>query len=237
MIFATVGTHYFDALVICLDSLAGAGALDDEIVIQIGHGGQYVPRYCRYFRVAPTLEPFERAADLVIGHGGTGTTLEILALGKPLISVANPAMQDNHQHEFLTSLEQRGLVTYCKDLDKLSTFIAAQRKRTSVQLNAGSAFASALSNQLSSLPSTRKKHSGWLTRLAAHWAQKNAIDAAATRRRPRLSEDLWHLVVDPRQPVHSPHQNQVLDGGEEIVGPLHGGTSTLAISRNASPTA
>lgn len=46
-----------------------------------------------------------RRADLIITHAGTGSLMEFLPMGRPLIAVANPAKADNHQLEFLHALD------------------------------------------------------------------------------------------------------------------------------------
>jgi beta-1,4-N-acetylglucosaminyltransferase len=215
VIFATVGTHYFDELTRCLDEAVGSGAVSDELVIQIGYGGDYLPRHCRYFRGAPTLEPFERAADVVVGHGGTGTTLEVLSMGKPLISVANPAMLDNHQHEFLLALEQLQLVTYCRNLAELPGMIAAQRVRSVRQLGDSSRLVTALDRLIVGLPRRARRNGSLLTRVADWFAGRYAIDVASTRRRPHQATDLWHLLIDPREPQR---RQQYQPGGGEHSG-------------------
>ena len=124
MIFVTVGTIRFDELVQEIDKAVEQGRICMEVVIQIANG-LYEPSHCRCFRTAPDLEPYYAQANLVIGHGGTGTTLEVLERGLRLISVANPSMIDNHQHEFLEALESLGYVKYCRELTKLPEFINA----------------------------------------------------------------------------------------------------------------
>jgi beta-1,4-N-acetylglucosaminyltransferase len=122
MIFVTVGTWRFDKLVEAIDRAVGEGRIDRPVLLQIAHG-LYVPSHCRYFRQAPSLAPYYQEAELVVAHGGTGTTLEVLERRLPLISVANPDVQDNHQDEFLEALEHVGYVTYCRDLTTLPDLI------------------------------------------------------------------------------------------------------------------
>lgn len=180
MIFVTVGSTHFDDLVRCVDEAVGAGSITDSVVMQIGHGGSYEPRYVdRFFRLAPRLDEFERAADLVVGHGGTGTTLEVLQMGRPLISVANPAVQDNHQVEFLLALEQLGLVTYCRDLSLLPGLIASPPVRARHPGRCG--IATDLSEILGGLR-TRAGGRTWIQRLAASMVRGIRVDPARVRR-------------------------------------------------------
>lgn len=123
MIFVTVGSFFFDELIEQVDLAVGGGQITEEIIMQIGYGGSYEPVHCHYFRSAPGLDDYYKQANLVIGHGGTGTTFEVLERGLRLISVSNPNLSDNHQREFLESLEQRGLIKYCRNLVALPTLI------------------------------------------------------------------------------------------------------------------
>lgn len=123
MIFVTVGSMFFDELIVSVDQAVGAGLICKEVVMQIGHGGAYQPRYCEFFRSRPGLDLYYERAELVVGHGGTGTTLEVIEKGLRLISVCNPNLAGNHQNDFLEALEQRGFLRYCRDLADLPRII------------------------------------------------------------------------------------------------------------------
>ncbi len=96
MIFVTVGSFFFDELIREVDLDVGEGRIINKVIMQIGYGGSYEPVHCEYFRSSPGLDAYYKRADLVIGHGGTGTTLEVLERGLRLISVSNPNLSDNH---------------------------------------------------------------------------------------------------------------------------------------------
>lgn len=49
----------------------------------------------------------------------------VLERGRRLVSVRNPDMADDHQHEFLSELDTMGLVSYCRNLKDLPKYIAA----------------------------------------------------------------------------------------------------------------
>ena len=120
MIFVTVGTTDFDALVERMDALAGD--LDEEIVAQIGRG-VYEPSACEHFRFAPSLDPYYERARLVVAHGGLGTAIEVLQRGLPLIGVSNPDRYDRHQEDLLRTLSERGHMIWCHTLDDLPAAI------------------------------------------------------------------------------------------------------------------
>ena len=129
MLFVTVGTTDFDALTARMDELAPR--LNEEVIIQIGRGA-YVPRQAQHFRFAPSLEEYYQKARLVVSHGGLGTLIEVLRLGKPLIGVSNPDRFDLHQNDLLGELERGGYLLWCRDLASLEDDIrriAAMRFR------------------------------------------------------------------------------------------------------------
>jgi len=114
MIFVTVGTGSFDELVKAVDELKAVGKIKEEIIIQIG-SGKYTPKFCKWFRFAPSLGEYYKNASLIISHGGPGIVYEILDLGKPLIAVPNLKRTDpRHQVEFLEAVSESGSVIYCR---------------------------------------------------------------------------------------------------------------------------
>ena len=197
MILVTVGTHWFDELIEVVDVAVGAGAIESEVLLQTGFGGAYTPRFCRYVTIVPTLAPFYAESTLVVGHGGTGTTLEVLFMGKPLISVANPMMKDNHQDEFLNALEAEGMVAFCRDLSRLPEMINgfAFRKKT---ISAGARLASAISADIRGARPRTKRPDGLLSRMAGRLIKRCEIDPRRTERQSSIREDVFALVKDPR---------------------------------------
>jgi len=129
MIFVTVGTTEFDALVRAMDALSAEPG--EAVTMQIGHGG-YEPVHSEFFRFAPSLASYYEQADLVVAHGGLGTTTEVLRLGKPLVSVSNPDRYDRHQEDLLEVLDEAGHLLWCRDLDRLGRAITEARGRVFV---------------------------------------------------------------------------------------------------------
>lgn len=62
----------------------------------------------KLWKFKPSLEEEYERADLVISHAGSGTILDVLRLGKPLIVVPNPTLLDNHQEELASALAELG---------------------------------------------------------------------------------------------------------------------------------
>jgi len=124
MIFVTVGSTDFDALVARMDELAPH--LGDEVVMQIGLG-EYAPRHGRYLRFAPSLDEYYAQAEIVVAHGGLGTIVEALERGKKLVCVVNPTTYDRHQEHLLRLFSEQGCLLWCQDLAHLEQAIGQAR--------------------------------------------------------------------------------------------------------------
>ncbi|XP_031492908.1 uncharacterized protein LOC116259304 [Nymphaea colorata] len=119
IVFVTVGTTCFDALVRAVNSeqvrtiLLNKGYTD--LLIQLGRGsfrpsksaGENGSLVVDYFTFSPSIADHLRSASLVISHAGSGSIFETLHLGKPLIVVVNEDLMDNHQCELAEELAER----------------------------------------------------------------------------------------------------------------------------------
>lgn len=127
MILVTVGTTLtFDDLIQTVDELAAAQFFDEKVICQIGHGS-YIPKHCEYFKFQKNLDALIDQASLIVCHGGTGSTLELLIKEKRFVAVANPKGADNHQAQFLTRLGQQTPILWTADLQQLATMIDKAR--------------------------------------------------------------------------------------------------------------
>jgi beta-1,4-N-acetylglucosaminyltransferase len=101
-----------------------ASALRDSTVFTLNREGVDI----ELWTFKPSLQADYRRADLVISHAGTsfdsapwnlthvgigsGTILDVLRLGKPLIVIPNTTLLDDHQQQLASSLAELGhLVT------------------------------------------------------------------------------------------------------------------------------
>ncbi|HSN75211.1 MAG TPA: PssE/Cps14G family polysaccharide biosynthesis glycosyltransferase [Anaerolineae bacterium] len=125
MIFVTVGTTDFDALVIAADALAASSA--EPVIIQIGHG-EVEPQHAQWLRFAPSLDSYYDQADVVVTHGGLGTVTEVLRRGLRMVGVSNPDRFDRHQDQILQAFEQAGHLVWCRDLAELLAAIERARR-------------------------------------------------------------------------------------------------------------
>ncbi|MCJ1404730.1 N-acetylglucosaminyldiphosphodolichol N-acetylglucosaminyltransferase catalytic subunit alg13 [Xylographa trunciseda] len=137
--FLTVGaTAPFDALITA--SLSGPflaalrAASYTDLLLQHGSSAVFAPRAAAAAgqEHGLTVQGFEfnreglgremRAAKgtaggvegCVVSHAGSGSILDALRLGVPLIVVPNPALLDNHQAELAEELAAQGYVVYGK---------------------------------------------------------------------------------------------------------------------------
>ncbi|KAH8267839.1 hypothetical protein KR026_009005, partial [Drosophila bipectinata] len=136
-VYVTVGTTKFDALIAAISSEAGIRALKDrkckKLIIQHGNSVPLTPeavqritrRYgiqIEQYKFRPNKEDI-RKADLIIGHAGAGTCMDILNNNKHGLIVINDQLMDNHQWELARQLASENYLYYTKvtDLDEQLT--------------------------------------------------------------------------------------------------------------------
>ncbi len=126
MILVFTGTTYrFDPLVKAVDKIVPK--IKEKIVIQIGRS-KYKPKNCGYFKFKQSLIQDIKKANLIISHGGAGTTYEVLKLGKKLISIDNPNVNDSHQPDLLGKLSKEKYCLWCNDPERIYEFIIKAKK-------------------------------------------------------------------------------------------------------------
>ncbi|KAF5180160.1 Udp-n-acetylglucosamine transferase subunit alg13-like protein [Thalictrum thalictroides] len=135
MVFVTVGTTCFDALVKAVDTQEVKEELFKKgythLLIQMGRGS-FIPTKSAgglgclavdYFTFSSSIADNLKSASLVISHAGSGSIFETLRLGKPLIVVVNEDLMDNHQSELAEELAERKHL-YCAHPQALYSTIA-----------------------------------------------------------------------------------------------------------------
>ncbi|KAG2367468.1 glycosyltransferase family 1 protein [Suillus spraguei] len=138
LVFVTVGSTRFDALVEAVISDPVLGTLRDSgysrLILQRGNSDikseEFNKESCaiqrhgvdiKIWRFKPSIQDECDQADLVISHAGSGTILDVLRLGKPLIVVPNPTLLDNHQEELASALQILGHLKATSIQDLVST--------------------------------------------------------------------------------------------------------------------
>lgn len=116
-VFVTVGFENFpfNRLIQVMDEGVERGLIPRPILIQTGHS-RYEPRFCLWERFLPfdKMMSYLRRADIIVCHGGVGTTLLALSLGKIPILFPRQARYhehvDDHQKEFVSKMVELGKV-------------------------------------------------------------------------------------------------------------------------------
>ncbi|VIO97812.1 glycosyltransferase 28 domain containing 1, putative [Brugia malayi] len=127
-----IGSTEFDALIRVvverkfLESLKEIGITD--LLIQMGKGkielekGNHYGININYYRYKDDILQDIAEADLVIGHAGAGTCLEVLRYKKPLVVVVNEELMNNHQWELAERLQELGHI-FCTRPNDLAEVI------------------------------------------------------------------------------------------------------------------
>ncbi len=129
--FVTVGLERFpfDRLLRCVDRLVETGAIRQPVFGQIGHS-TYEPRHFEFCRFLPFHQMRERLeqADAVVCHGGVGTILLALHLGKvPLVFPRRAEFGeqlDDHQLDLARRLTDGERVLVAPTEERLADHIA-----------------------------------------------------------------------------------------------------------------
>jgi beta-1,4-N-acetylglucosaminyltransferase len=139
-VFASVGTHpqQFDRLLRQLDVLAGGKK--HKVFAQTGNCS-FSPKNFPFKRFLSDSEYRERIAwaDVVVSHGGAGTIINSMLLGKKLVVV--PRLKrfgehtNDHQLDLARALEREGKVIAVDDMSGLGK---AVERAASFKPNAGS---------------------------------------------------------------------------------------------------
>ncbi|KAJ8598001.1 glycosyl transferase [Rhizopogon salebrosus TDB-379] len=141
IVFVTVGSTRFDALVEAVISEAVLSTLRDlgydRLILQRGNSiikseesdpeSYYIQQQgveIEIWKYKPSIQAEFEQADLIISHAGSGTILDVLRLGKPLIVVPNPTLLDNHQEELASALQAQGYLK-ATSIQNLASTIAS----------------------------------------------------------------------------------------------------------------
>lgn len=135
MIFITLGSQkfQFNRLLKAVDELVERGEIQEEVYAQIGYS-DYQPLHYGYTQFVDREEfhKLEKAADIVITHGGTGAIIGAVKQGKKVIAVPRLSKYgehvDDHQLQLLQQFYEMGLVCVCMDCDKLGEALEYTRQ-------------------------------------------------------------------------------------------------------------
>lgn len=131
MVFVTLGTQKqsFKRLLDYIEE----SSLDDEIIVQAGHT-KYESKKMKIFDFIDyeTMGEYLKKADLIITHGGTGSVVTPLKLGKKIIGCARLSKYgehvDDHQTELVGIFADEGYILEIKDGETLDYILKRLEK-------------------------------------------------------------------------------------------------------------
>ena len=122
MIFVTVGTQDrpFTRLIKAVDEAVKLGKIKDEVIVQAGVS-EYKSEYIKVLNYVP-FEEFNKYinnADIIITHGGVGSILSAIKLGKKVIAVPRLKKYEehinDHQLQVIEKMTKDGYILSTED--------------------------------------------------------------------------------------------------------------------------
>ena len=142
MIFVTVGTQdkQFTRFIQAVEKLVIDGDIKEDVIVQAGHT-KYESNYIKILNYIPynDFNDYLNKADIIVTHGGVGSILSSVKLGKKVIAVPRLAKYqehvNDHQVQVIEKMEKEGYILGCTNLDELKdklndtkTFITKEYK-------------------------------------------------------------------------------------------------------------
>lgn len=126
MILIMLGTqnNSFHRLLEEMDKLIKKGIIKEDIIVQAGYT-KYESKYMEIFDLIPRdeLEKYQKEARIIITHGGVGSIISSLKLGKKVIAVPRyheyGEHVNNHQTEIVETFNKKGYIIGIKDVSEL----------------------------------------------------------------------------------------------------------------------
>jgi UDP-N-acetylglucosamine transferase subunit ALG13 len=135
LIFVALGTQDlpFNRLLRAMDDLVASGAVSEPVFAQTGFS-DYAPVHYSYNNMMP-FDDFARKlqeCDIFVSHGGTGSLVQGLKLGKRVVAAARLRKYgehvDDHQQEIIRVFSDAGLLIPVYEMEELGA--AIERART-----------------------------------------------------------------------------------------------------------
>lgn len=144
MIFVTVGTQPqpFKRLFDKLELLVSNGIIKDKIIAQVGTN-TVLQKKIQAFDYLPLqgMYNYMKSADLIISHGGTGSIITALKMGKKVIGIPRLAEYgehiNDHQADLITVLSQEKMIIPLFNIDLLENAIAESKRFIPIPFKSG----------------------------------------------------------------------------------------------------
>lgn len=131
MILVLLGTQAndFSRLLKQIEKAIDDGVIKEEVIVQAGHT-KYETTKMKQFDLIPKdqIEELKEKASFIITHGGVGSILSAIKLGKKVIAV--PRLKrygehvNDHQIEIVKKFEERGYLKSVVNIEELEDKIA-----------------------------------------------------------------------------------------------------------------
>lgn len=130
MILVLLGTqnNSFHRLLEKIEELIREGKIKEEVIVQAG-GTKFTSDNMKIFDLIPKkeLEEYIRKANIVITHGGVGSIILSLEMGKKVIAVPRQKRYEehvnDHQIQIVENMDSRGYIKGVQDLGELGKTI------------------------------------------------------------------------------------------------------------------
>lgn len=130
MILVLLGTqnNSFHRLLEKIDELIEKKVIKEKVVVQAGHT-KYESKNMQIFSLIPQeeLEKYQEKADLIITHGGVGSIVSSIKLGKKVIAIPRLHQYqehvNDHQKQIVKSFSKKGYIIGINDVEELEEAI------------------------------------------------------------------------------------------------------------------
>ena len=130
MILVLLGTqnNSFHRLLEKIDELIEKKVIKEKVVVQAGHT-KYESKNMKIFSLIPQeeLEKYQEKADLIITHGGVGSIVSSIKLGKKVIAIPRLHQYqehvNDHQKQIVESFSKKGYIIGINDVEELEEAI------------------------------------------------------------------------------------------------------------------
>ena len=135
MVFVTLGSQdkQFLRLVKEVDKLVKEKVITDNVIVQAGVTKLDTNRIklLDYIDVSD-FQKYMHESDYIIAHGGVGSILDAMKLGKKIIAVPRDPKYDeianNHQYEIIEEFAKKRYIIGCKDVSDLRDAVLKVKK-------------------------------------------------------------------------------------------------------------
>jgi UDP-N-acetylglucosamine transferase subunit ALG13 len=149
-----MGWAQFDRLVKKMDEIAGI--IDEEVIMQIGKS-IYKPKNAKYFDFIDSekITELTNEARIIVCHGGAGTIISALEMGKQVIAV--PRLKrynetlDDHQKELIEVLANAGKIIAVYDVENLMEALNSPFDPSQIKLGINNSLVKALRKYINGL--------------------------------------------------------------------------------------